>query len=185
MVSDIKKTPPGSVCRLRPLRAEDRATCLIWRNDPELRGQMMGHRFPVTDEMEMHWLSRAMDDADRSLVAFAIEDISDGAFVGIIQLKQIDWTSRTAYLGIFVGDPQRQDRGIGAEALGMLLRFAFSDLNLRKVLLEVADFNESAIRLYLRYGFVEEGRLRQQYYLDGSYHDVLIMSVFQTEASGA
>ena len=71
MVSDTKKTPPGSVCRLRPLRAEDRATCLIWRNDPELRGQMMGHRFPVTDEMEMHWLSRAMDDAVEAIKEFA------------------------------------------------------------------------------------------------------------------
>src|SRR5262249_12170882 len=38
----------GRVARLRPLRAADRATSVRWRNDPDIRDNVLGYRFPIT-----------------------------------------------------------------------------------------------------------------------------------------
>ncbi len=41
--------------------------------------------------------------------------------------------------------------------------------------------NEKAIHLYRTFGFKEEGRLIQEYFSNGTYHDVLRMYILQEE----
>ncbi len=62
-----------------------------------------------------------------------------------------------------------------------ILRFAFEQMNLNKVSLGVFEFNERAIACYRKCGFVEEGRLREEYYQDGRYWDVIRMSILRRE----
>jgi RimJ/RimL family protein N-acetyltransferase len=59
----------------------------------------------------------------------------------------------------------------------LLVGFAFSRLNLRKLLCEVVEPNPAALALYERLGFVEEGRLRRQAFRGGSYRDVLLLAL--------
>src|SRR5262249_14529448 len=81
----------GRVALLRPLRASDRAISVRWRNDAEIRDNVLGYRFPVTEEMEAHWVDAVLKDQSRTRVVLAIEDKSDGAFVGLVYLNNIDW----------------------------------------------------------------------------------------------
>jgi RimJ/RimL family protein N-acetyltransferase len=62
-----------------------------------------------------------------------------------------------------------QGKGYGTEAVKLLLKFAFNDLNLNKVYLKVFQNNERAIKCYLKAGFVKEGLLRKESFIDGSY----------------
>ncbi len=54
-------------------------------------------------------------------------------------------------------------------------------MNLHRVELAVLDFNEGALTCYRRCGFVEEGRLRQDRFVDGRYVDVIVMGVLRKE----
>ena len=60
------------------------------------------------------------------------------------------------------------------------LHYAFDMLNLRKISLEVLSDNFPAIALYKTLGFEEKGTLKQQFFFDGVYFDVKIMSARKT-----
>jgi RimJ/RimL family protein N-acetyltransferase len=72
-------------------------------------------------------------------------------------------------------------QGYGGEAVELLLRIAFNGFNLHKVWPGCFDFNERGLRTYRRVGFVEEGRLRDEKYVDGRYHDLILMAMLEDE----
>ena len=85
---------------------------------------------------------------------------------------------------MIVGDPQDRQHGYGAEAIELLLDYAFDELGLNRVSLSVFEFNEVAISTYAELGFREEGRLRRALLRDGAFHDAILMSVLASEWRG-
>jgi len=129
---------------LRPLRASDRAISVRWRNDPEIRDNVLGYRFPITKAMEADWVGSVLKDQSRTRVVLAIEDKADRTFVGFVYLNNLDWFSRNGEFGILIGDRSRHGRGLGREALELITRYAFDTLNLNKIYLRVVAFNKAA-----------------------------------------
>lgn len=72
-------------------------------------------------------------------------------------------------------------KGIGKAAMALILEYAFHELNLHRVFLQVFSFNERAIRLYEKMGFVNEGRQRHALYRGGDWHDIIMMSMLKHE----
>jgi len=171
----------GRVASLRPLRASDRAISVRWRNDAEIRDNVLGYRFPVTEEMEAHWVDGVLKDQSRTRVVLAIEDKADGAFVGLVYLNDIDWFVRNAEFGILIGERSRQGRGLAKDALALVANYAFGTLNLNRLYLRVVAHNKRALRLYRSFGFVEEGIQRQHAFLRGRYYDVVLMGLLRRE----
>ena len=93
----------------------------------------------------------------------------------------INWTIRSAEVGIFIGEKSCWNKGYGAEVMSLLLKFGFNNLNLNRTYLRVDDANKGGIRAYEKAGFVHEGRFRQATFQNGEYGDVLLMSVLRTE----
>jgi RimJ/RimL family protein N-acetyltransferase len=75
--------------------------------------------------------------------------------IGEISLNEIDWNHKQANFRICLFEPGLFGLGIGTQAALLLLHFAFEQLNLRWVVLEVLDFNKRAIGLYRNLGFCE------------------------------
>ncbi len=111
--------------------------------------------------------------------AWAIEHA--GRWIGEIRLDAMDASDRRARLAIGLYDPQRLGRGLGREAISLLLTHAFSDLALHRVGLRVLAYNVRAIRCYRACGFVEEGREREAAFVGGEWHDDLVMGVLADE----
>ena len=174
----------GKLVRLRPLRRADHKISVAWRNDPAIRDNIMGYRFPVTAEMEADWVERVLKDQSRTRLVLAIEDLRDRALVGFVYLSDIDWISRVAEFGILIGDTSRHGKGLGHEALALIVAHAFGVLDLQRLFLRVAAYNRPAIRLYRRFGFVDEGRLRHHVIHGNRRHDVLLMGLLRGEFTG-
>jgi RimJ/RimL family protein N-acetyltransferase len=115
------------------------------------------------------------------LVVFGIRLVDDDALIGSCQLHSIHAVHRSAELQMRIGSARHRGRGYGSEALGLLLAFAFRDLNLHRVYLHTFATNEVAIRVYEKAGFTTEGTLRDGAYIDGRYVDVLVMSLLAGE----
>lgn len=173
----------GIKIQLRPLQAGDKERSIIWRNDPELRDMALSYRYPVTEIMEDSWYRKALTGEDQSKVYFSIENLDNNKHIGFIHLYNVDYIARHTYFGIVIGDKYEQGKGKAVEAMHILFQFAFNHLNIRKINLEVADFNNKAIALYKEFGFTIEGVLRQQLYIDGAYHDKYCMGLFKEEYS--
>lgn len=169
----------GKKLRLRAITLDDLDAIKEWINDPEVtRGLLVG-RYPMTDETERQWIEDKMK-ATSSETLFTIETKS-GDYVGGISLFKIHPVEHHAELGIVIGDKSKWSRGYATEAMELIIEYGFNQLNLNMIYLGVVAFNKRAAALYKRVGFVEEGRLRQRVYRDGSYHDELSMSMLKTE----
>jgi len=127
---------------------------------------------------EEKWFEDYLKKSDEKI--FAI-DTEEGGHVGNIGLHSIDFKNRKATLGIVIGEKKYWNQGYGTDAIRALLKFAFRELNLNKVILDVLDNNKRAIRVYEKCGFTREGTRREEVFKDGSYRDIIRMSILSRE----
>jgi RimJ/RimL family protein N-acetyltransferase len=168
---------------LRAFERDDAERCYRWMNDPNIV-RTLKSRYPIAFQNEIEWLERAMH-SNPDERHFAIERKDDRGHVGNASLHDIDWVSRTGWFGLFIGEPSAWNRGFGTDAIGTLVRFAFEEMNLRKLRINVFEYNERAKHVLEGQGFVAEGRLQRDFYREGTYHDIVIYSVFRDGQPGA
>ena len=167
----------GKKVRLRSLTKKDFNKTFKWHNDLELKNLTLSHPFPVTDVQEEEWYENLLKDSSNKNVYFGIEDIANEVLAGIIFLSKINMIHQTCWLGVFIGEETARGKGFGKEAVNLLVDFAFNSLNFRKVSLEVVKTNKNAISVYKKLGFVQEGEMKKQVFIEGKYSDLIIMSL--------
>lgn len=171
----------GERIRLREYRREDLLSMREWVNDPAITRHLSDtFLYPQTIQDTEAFIEGAMEGGDAHR-GFIIAHCDTEDYIGQIDLFKLDWKNRTAELGIVIGNRVNQSKGYGTEAVRLLSRFAFHGMNLNRLQLEVYEDNLSAIRCYEKCGFTEEGRLRQRYYRNGHYCDLVIMAVLRDE----
>jgi RimJ/RimL family protein N-acetyltransferase len=112
---------------------------------------------------------------------FAIRTLADDRLIGLIGLYTIFQPHREAFMGIQIGERDYWGKGYGTDALRVLLRFGFEELNLQRVSLSVLEGNERAMRSYEKCGFRYEGRERQTWAYDGRRWDEIYMGLVREE----
>jgi len=113
---------------------------------------------------------------------FTIRALEDNRLLGDIGLYVVnEWGSRDAFVGLGIGDRENWGRGYGTDAMKIILRFAFTEINLRRVTLNVFEYNPRAIRSYEKTGFQHEGRLRGALLRDGRRWDMLYMGILRDD----
>jgi RimJ/RimL family protein N-acetyltransferase len=91
-----------------------------------------------------------------------------------------DRRNRVFSYGIALGLPHRR-QGYGTEAVVLLLRFYFAELNYQKCDTTVYAFNESSLAFHERLGFQVEGTCRRNIFTRGRYHDVVLVAMTREE----
>lgn len=112
---------------------------------------------------------------------FQIRTLADDRLIGFMNLFGLNWTHGDVWLGIGLGDRECWGKGYGTDAVRVLLRYVFTELNLRRVTLGVFAYNPRAIKSYEKAGFKVEGRLRQYITRDGQRNDMVVMGVLRDE----
>ena len=171
----------GKKIRLRPLRMDDLDHIMAWANDWEVTRTLLMGRYPLTRENEKEWLESKLKASSEETV-FVIET-RDGKYLGGINLFRIQPIDRHAELGLVIGSKKDWGKGYARESMELLIRYGFETLNLHAIYLGVVSFHDRAIKLYRSLGFVEEGRLRHRVFLEGSYHDMISMSLLRDDWS--
>ncbi len=165
---------------LRALDESDLEQTLRWHNDPGLYASL-GDTFRfVGRAAEAEWL-RVKSGFLANEVNLAICRTANDEHIGNIYLREINWVARKAVLHVFLGTGEHRGKGYGQQAVRLLLRHAFMDLNLRRVGLEVLANNAIAIHVYEKCGFSSEGRLRSFAVKGGIPEDVIMMSILSDE----
>lgn len=170
----------GKLMRLRAYRKEDIEKALEFANDPEVKKCLVpGIPFPWRKEDEEKWY-QSLNPFSTDSYSFALEKLSDGEYIGRCSIIKIDWKNSVAEVGIFLGRPY-WSQGYGTDAMRVLVRFIFNEMNMNKIKLHVFSFNERAKRVYEKIGFKVEGILRQELFREGRYHDVIVMGLLKSE----
>lgn len=171
-----------SLVRLRPLTVADVDHMMTWVNDPAIIGNFAafsGRGF--TRDEELAYIERVIrSEADR---VFVVERAADGAYLGNVGIHQIHWPSRVGRLAVIIAARAEMGKGYGTAAIRAILDWAFARPApaLHKVWLMCFRENVRAQGIYRRAGFVDEGVLREEYFHDGGWHDMVRMSVLDRE----
>lgn len=173
----------GKLVNLRAPEMSDLERNARWVNDREVT-RFLAFRYQMSLAAEEAWLRDLASKPTSYERAFFAIETKDGAHIGNTNLFDVKPEDRKAKLGIMIGEKNCWSKGYGSDALTTLLRFAFGEMNLNRVELDVFAFNERAIASYRKCGFVEEGRRRQALYKGGRYHDVLVMGALRDEWAG-
>jgi RimJ/RimL family protein N-acetyltransferase len=110
---------------------------------------------------------------------------NEGRIVGHAFLKPMDLRAVCHVFRLtIVVHPGYSGRGIGTTIMSALAQWARCAPAVQKVELIVRSTNDSARRLYEKFGFVEEGRFRNRIRLtDGRYIDDITMAWFPKQAA--
>lgn len=112
-------------------------------------------------------------DTDLSTRLLVIDQ--DGEFAGLVGLIDINQRHRHAEIEIVLSD-EFAGQGLAQEAFAACCDYGFNTLNLHRIYLYVDASNQPAIHIYEKYGFEIEGTLKEQYYVNGEYHDAHLMA---------
>ena len=168
----------GSQIYLRPLSLADAPVLTAWLNDPEVTRHLRVHR-PLMLLAEEAFLRKLSENEQDMVLGIVVRETDQ--FIGITGFRRLDSRSRHIEFGITVGEKTAWGKGHGSEATRLMLRYAFETLNLHRVWLHVYEFNERAIRVYERLGFVHEGILREDCYRDGRYWNTVTMAMLRSD----
>ena len=134
---------------------------------------------PMTDAEARAWVRDLADREARGATCWAVE--AGGELAGAVFLADVRENGAKARLAVGLYAPALMGRGIGRDAIHMALRHAFGKLGMHRVDLKVLADNARAIAAYRACGFVEEGRERESCFLEGSWHDDVVMGVLDRE----
>lgn len=170
----------GSRVRLTVLTQDDLPTVAEWHQNAEfLRLFDALPAYPKTETSLAQWL----DDTDKATDAFlfAIHLLDTDELIGYAELDGILWTHRVGGVSIAIGKATHWGKDYGYEAMQLMLRFAFDELNLHRVQLTVFSYNERAVALYEKLGFQREGVHREHLQRDGRRYDMYLYGLLRSE----
>lgn len=172
----------GQVVRLAAIDAEpDSDAFARWDVDSEYLRQLdSGPHLPNRAKKIKEGIEKEQSE-DPNTMAFSVRTLSDNKLIGFVAFDGINWQHGDTFVAIGIGDPTYRGNGYGTDAMRVMLRYGFQELNLYRVQLNAFSYNERAIKSYLKVGFSIEGRQRGMLLRDGQRWDFVYMSVLREE----
>jgi RimJ/RimL family protein N-acetyltransferase len=171
-------TIEGERVRLRRANTNDASARFALGRDAEIT-RMFGVSKIDIKPMSMESASKWAEGHASDPYARIIE--VQGRLIGEIKLHSINADDRRASMAIAIYDGTKLNEGYGTEAIKLLITHAFEELNLHRISIRVLAYNERAIRAYAKCGFKVEGRERETAFVDGQWHDDIMMGLLETE----
>ena len=168
----------GETVTLRPIRAEDAEAMFASLADAESM-RLTGTADSFTFEQVQAHCARLLGADDRADYAITLRGGPD-TMLGEVVLNNIEWDNRSANFRIAIPS-EHADKGLGTQAIRLILHYGFMTLNLHRVELEVYTFNPRALHVYEKVGFVREGVKRDVLLWEGEYHSAIVMSILKPE----
>jgi RimJ/RimL family protein N-acetyltransferase len=170
----------GSLVRLAALRPEDFEE--IAKSQLDTRAwRLMDTRpaAPASAKSHEEWFTE--ESKKENVFRFTIRSLADDSFLGFAELDGVDWPHGDTGLGIALLDPDTWGKGYGRDAMELLLRFSFAELNMHRVTLTVFEYNDRAVSLYEGLGFQREGTYRERLLRDGERYDMYLYGILRSE----
>ena len=125
-------------------------------------------------------LEKVLTDWNDGSESFVFAIRKEDQLVGLVNLDGLDWPNSHAEIGIALTSKMSRGQGFAAEALELLIDFAFNELGLHRIWARIIDGNDPSLKLFARLGFKLEGRMSGHVRRRGQYRDMLIFGLLQS-----
>lgn len=157
---------------LRDFHETDIKHKVRWINDPK-NNRYLHYELPLEYEKTLSWYNNKDNQKRLDLI---IE--YDGVPIGVIGLLNIDYCNKKAEYYICLGEQQFKGKGIAKIATRLLIEYAFEEMKLHKIYLNVDAMNNQACALYEKVGFVCEGYFKNDMIHNNEYIDRKRYAIF-------
>lgn len=175
----------GDAICLAPIdREKDPEVEAAWTYDPAYLcalGVEPPHPLSAFQLKKRHEQLEKEADEKRNLYHFTLRTREGDRLIGFARLGGVDWFHGEGRLSIGIGAPEARGRGLGTQALALMLRFAFDELSLHRVSVGVPACYERTLRFYQRAGFQIEIRQREAHWQDGRRWDLLHLAILESD----
>lgn len=174
-------TLTGETIYLRALEPEDLDFIYTIENNEEI-WEVSNTQTPYSRFLIRQYLENAQQDiyeAKQLRLAICVLGSSDA--IGLIDLFDFDPKNKKAGIGIVIAQPEQRGKGIGKEALQLLVTFAFQQLQLHQVYANIGIDNEISLKLFTTFGFQKIGVKKDWNYAHGLYHDEALFQLINNK----
>lgn len=168
---------------LRPLEKSDAGTLQKWYVDREFRMAYNEYASVDLDSITKEILeSRGeLSDPRTTKVVYFVLRKNDLRPIGLACLRSIDRINGNAELVLGIGEKDMRLAGYGVDILIALLDLVFYELGMEKAYLRIYDNNTLGLKSATSFGFITEGKMRHQAFLEGKYIDLWIIGLLKLE----
>jgi diamine N-acetyltransferase len=164
-------TLKGENIYLRALEPDDLEFVYAVENDESI-WNVSNTQTPYSRFLIRQYLENAHQDIyEAKQLRLAICPTGDFSAIGLIDLFDYDPRNNRAGIGILIQHRENRGRGIGSEALQLLIDYAFTHLNLHQLYANIDSENEASIKLFTNFGFQLIGNKKQWNLINGKYAD--------------
>jgi ribosomal-protein-alanine N-acetyltransferase len=156
-------------------------TYVTWMNDPEIIKFLESG-----GDYTLEKLSNYLKTVEQQEILFwAIITKESEKHIGNIKIDPINKKHSLGEYGILMGDKSEWGKGYAREASQAVIDYCFSEsVNLHKITLGLVEDNLSALKLYNRLGFIQEGKYIKHANYRGQWYNVIRMAVFNPNWRG-
>lgn len=122
-----------------------------------------------------------LEEQKKRSFTFFIKDKITGVIIGLLNVKNIDYSVRKCEIGYFISE-KYSGKGIISGFTQEIISYCFEDLQMNKIFLRTAPENIASQKVALKNGFLQEGILRQEYKgFQDKFEDVIYFGLLQNE----
>lgn len=170
----------GKIITLRAIEEDDLEMLRSLINNSEVEHLVGSWNPPISKFSQQSWFDKISKASKWESMYFTIETQIDGA-VGYLILYDIDWKNRRASYGMKTRSDKKMNN-VGFDTATTIMKYVFNELNLNKLECEFIETNAVSIHVHRdKCHWNIDGIKRQHLFQDGKYHDVIIMSILQSE----
>lgn len=140
----------GNRVALAEMTETDQSRFQRWLSGNVKLRELIDDRHIPTMEDQMRWFRR-IQEPDRKF--FSLVTVPGHTLIGNAGFVQIDPQGDSAVLRITIGNPGYLGKGLGSEAVALLIRYAFQHAGWDLLSLKVLKGNSRAVRTYEKNGF--------------------------------
>lgn len=179
----MKDVLRGKLVRLSAFDPEEMSKIFPrWHRNSEFLRLLNASARPMqSSKAELKWMEEEVGEMSPGSYFFTIRTLAEDKLIGEVGLDVVTWPGRDAFVGLGIGETEYWSKGYGTDIMNVLLRFAFTEMNLKRVTLTVFEYNPRAIRSYEKVGFRHEGRKRFLLHREGRRWDELYMGILREE----
>ena len=172
-------TLQGQNSYLRALEPEDLEFIYAIENDENI-WEVSNTITPYSKFLIRQYLENAHQDiyeVKQLRLAICKKDTSEA--IGLIDLFDFDTKSKRAGVGIIIQNEVDRNSGFGKEALGLMIDYAFKQLQLHQLYANIGTENKASLSLFTTFGFEKIGIKKDWNFTKDSYHDEAIFQLIK------
>lgn len=147
-----------------------------WTHDPEFMRNMYLQPMRPLSQFQLKKKYEALEkkiQEEKKSYHFRIRSRADDRLIGFGEIYGIAPANATGFVRIGIGSGGDRGRGFGKQALALLMRYAFVELNLFRLTAFIPEYNTAGLAFFQKAGFVEEVCRREALERDGRRWDLL------------